>query len=487
MKNIIAVAFALLISASTEAQTTTKLKPVKGHNAVINALLQQNATEYNKAKTTAGVPTQRVVAQSTRDNGLAALADSVRLIYSGMRKSVYDYNNMIYAYNYSYSTSPMFDYAGIFTAPQVKYDSYMHWTMNPFTMPSFVLYEWNVASYDTNNNQVGFQEFFSDTLNDERIYENTFNTDNMINTGLWMNYNAGTPDSAFKQFFSYGTTGKLVKDSIYEYHSGAWKLVSKTNYTYSSDGNLTQINQFANLTDTTFLLPLIQQLKYENTYDASNRLTSVQTSIYNGTVLSAYVRDTFGYSGTLGFHTSWRQHQYDPIHGTWWPQYNMSKHLTGSKPDTVFHKGWDSIANAWSPTSMQIIDYNTHDDPDTIQEYSYNWTSYSLTPDYTTVYYYETFMDTTPPPVNIYTPIANNSTNIKLYPNPTTNEVHIELADVCENMSIAVYDIMGKILIKHNAHKTATQTIDASMLPTGVYVVTIVSDGKKYTQQIMKQ
>jgi hypothetical protein len=202
-------------------------------------------------------------------------------------------------------------------------------------------------------------------------------------------------------------------------------------------------------------------------------------------VLGAYVRDTFGYSGTMTYHNSWKQHQYDPIHGTWWPQYNMSKHITGSKPDTIFHKGWDSIANAWSPTSMQTVGYNTNNDPDTIQQYMYNWTSYSLTPDYTTVYYYETFMDTTPVLSNSQL-IVNKGTTVKLYPNPTTSEIHIELTEKTSNLNITVYNTSGQIVSKQQSHNTAHQIVDASFLPTGVYIVEVVSDYGKQTKQFVR-
>lgn len=486
MKNIFTIAIVLLVTLNVEAQQSKKRLLTRGHNQLINALLQQNKAEYNKAKTTAGVPTQRVIAQSTRDNTLAALSDSVELKYNGMRKSLYDYNNMIYPYNYTYSTSPMFDFAGIFTSPQVKYDTYLHWTIDPFSMPTFVFYESNIATYDTNNNQTSFKETFPDTLNDDRLYYNSFNSNNSINSGLWINMNTGIPDSAFKQFFSYGTTGKLVKDSIYEYHLGSWKLVAKTTYTYSGTGNLLQIDHFANLTDTTFLLPLIQQSKYLNTYDASNRLSTVHTSFFDGTVLGEYVRDTFGYSGTLPYHNSWKQHQYDPIHGTWWPQYYMSKHITGAKPDTIYHKGWDSIANAWTPTSMQIVGYNTYNDPDTIQQYQYNWTAYSLTPDYTTVYYYETFMDTTPV-------LGNNKlstsekTSIILYPNPTTNEIHLELPAKSSKLSICIYNSNGQIMSRQESYNTSHQIVAVNHLASGVYLIEIVTDNGKINKQFVKQ
>ncbi len=291
--------------------------PVTQHNTVVSQLLRMNR-QTTAQKTTAGIPTQRVIAQSTWDHTLSDYADSVELRYSGMRKSEYDYNNMIYAYNYPYGTTPMFNYAGIHTTPQVQYDTFVHWTINPFTMPTFMLYEGWFANYDTLNNLIGFRQLYIDSVtNDNKAYRNIFtNDDHNIKEGYWFNLNAGVEDSAFIQYFQYDTTGLLTADSVYELHLGVWRIAAKTYYGHDTSGNLTLIDHYANVSDTSFLLPLVQQSKYVNTYDTSNRLASVYTSLHNGTSLLPYVKDTFDYMGTLTFHTAWRQHQMDGIHGT---------------------------------------------------------------------------------------------------------------------------------------------------------------------------
>ncbi|GAA4463408.1 hypothetical protein GCM10023093_11780 [Nemorincola caseinilytica] len=444
------------------------------HTQMVSQLLQLN-TGHNVAMKSTAVPTQRVIAQSTRDNILVSYTDSVLLRYTGMRKSKYDYNNMIYAYNYAYSTTPMFNYAGIFNTPQVQYDTFVHWTINPFTMPAFNLYEGNFATHNTDHNIVHFTQLFVDSAtNDNRSFANTFTATKKIGKGCWFNLNAGVEDSAMIQYFSYDASDRLKADSIYERHLGVWRIAAKSYYTYDAGGNLVTIDHYANVSDTSFLLPLVQQSKYVNTYDASNRLTSVYTSMHDGTTLSPYVKDTFGYSGTLTYHNSWRQHQFDEIHGTWWPQYRMTKHIASGKPDTIYHDGWDSILNMWTPISKDIASYNTYGDPDTLQNYLYNWTSYSISPDYTTVYYYETFSDTTPVAVK-HTAIANTG-NVTIFPNPAHSTISVQcsgMAGAGSHLRLTIYNMQGQAIMRHAITDPARTEVPVGVLAAGMYWVLV--------------
>ncbi len=474
MRKVQTLLFLLFCAQSLLAQTLHK-RPTP--SPVVSALLRMNE-ERNAlaAKPTAGVLMQRVVAQSTRDNGTSSLTDSVKLKYSGQRSSTYDYNMMMFPYNYPYGTSPMFDYAGVFTTPQVKYDTYTHWTINPFTMPAFGLYEGYYASYDTNSNLTNFKKLYVDsTLNDNMSYVNLFNAAKNISKGFTFNLNAGVADSAFIQHFQYDASNRLVKDSMYELHLGVWRIVARTLYTYDAAGNVTLIDHYSNQTDTSFLLPLTQQLKYTNTYDASNRLTTVLTTMSNGTVMGDYVKDTFTYSGTLTFHNSWKQIQMDPIHGTWWPQYYMQKTLLAGKPDTVYHRGWDSIANAWVPISKDIVSYNSYSNPDTILNYEYNWTSYSTTPDYTTVYYYDTFTYN-PPSTSLSS--ASAQPEIHIYPNPASTNITLELPTALVDQRINVYfvNVSGQIITKQSVLAASSMTLNTSHLTNGSYWMFIEND-----------
>lgn len=471
-----------IISSFAMAQTALVRRQVAEHHVhVLTSLLNRAGVAATKplAKATAGVPTQRVIAQSTVDNGTSTYTDSVTCDYTGMRRSLFDYNTIVYPYNYPYGTTPMFDFAGTFTEPQVKYDTYVHWTINPFTMPAFTLYEGNFAKYDTNNNLIHFTRLFVDsTTNDNMSYANTFNAAGNITQGLTFNLNAGIEDSAFKQFFKYDASNRLVSDSVYELHLGVWRIAARTYYTYSTPGYLTQIDHFANETDTSFLLPLIQQSKYTNTYDASGRLTSVLTALYDGTSLVNYVKDTFDYTGTGTYHTSWRQHQFDPIHGTWWPQYKMSKHVnSANKPDTVYHQGWDSIANSWTPISKDVITYNTYDNPAKVYNYEYNWTAYSTTPDYTTTYYYEVFMLEEPTLVKQSQEVAG----LPSFPNPAHDVLNVPA--LANQKTVTITDMTGRIVLLQSAHTGKTTIVELQQFTPGTYVLNIQDNNGRVLQR----
>lgn len=462
---------ALARVGNVSAQSGRKLPMNMHHTRMVSGLLRMNEEHNAAMKGTAGVPTDRVIAQSTRDNTLASYTDSVIVRYTGMRKSKYDYNDMIYPYNYPYANTPMFNYAGAFALPQVQYDTYVHWTINPFTMPTFTLYEGSFAVNNTDNNITHFTQLFVDsTTNDNRSYANTYTATKKIARGHWFNLNAGVEDSAMIQYFAYDASDRLWVDSIYEKHLGVWRVTGRTYYSYDASGNLTNIDHYANVADTSFLLPLVQQSKYVNAYDGSGRLTSVYTSMHNGTSLLPYVKDTFEYSGTLTFHNAWRQHQFDGIHGTWWPQYRMTKHIASGKPDTIYHDGWDSILNMWTPISKDVASYNAVGNPTTLQNYLYNWTSYSTSPDYTTRYYYETFSDTTP--TAVAHPAAMNASAITIFPNPAQNTISVSCtadAGAGHDLRLTICDIYGRTLLRQDIKNTLRTEVPVSTLAPGVY------------------
>jgi hypothetical protein len=318
-------------------------------------------------------------------------------------------------------------------------------------------------------------------------FVNTFNAAKNIATGSWYMLSMGVSDSAFKQYFAYNSANKLTKDSIYEYHLGAWHLVSKTNYTYDGSNNLTQVDQFSNTTDTSMTQPLIGQLKYVNTYDASNRLLTVLTSLYDGTALTAYVKDTFAYSGANSFHTSWREHQWDAINNYWAPVYNMQKHLNSSSlPDTVNSFGFDSLANAWTPSARDVISYNSMNNPVTVQAYQYSWTSFPTSPDYTTTYYYKNYLDASAVQPDV---VAAQQGNV--YPNPATDMLTVsELGAELGTAVVATFtDMNGRVVIRQSGHYYSGMQLGIGELVPGLYILYIAdADGRTlYSGKMIKK
>ncbi|MEE1898314.1 T9SS type A sorting domain-containing protein [Flavobacterium rakeshii] len=72
-----------------------------------------------------------------------------------------------------------------------------------------------------------------------------------------------------------------------------------------------------------------------------------------------------------------------------------------------------------------------------------------------------------------------------LYPNPAKNIVHIAFEDsVANNVSISISDISGKIVLAKTI-SNGENSFDVSGLTTGMYFVSLTSDGKKQTKKLM--
>lgn len=485
MKRLFILLIASVMVNNSIAQTAAKY--LQQHNAIVNTLLQTQEDHKVAAKTTATTK-YRLKAQSIRDNGLNTLIDSVDLRYSGIKGSTYDYNTMLFAFNYPYFTSPMFNYGGTFTKPQVLFDTLQRWLVNPNTL-IYDYYQTDYATYDTGNKLTNYKALYADSaFYPNTIHKNTFTTAKNISSAISSKWVGGVADSAFKQYFSYDTGNRLVKDSTYELHLGVWRIASKTIYTYDASKNLVQIDYWANTTDTSFLLPLVKQIKYVNTYDASKRLLTVLDSFYDGTsAMEAYIKDTFAYTGTLAFHTSWKQHQYDPIDGTWNPQFFMSKHLnTSNLPDTVYIRGWDSIANSWVSQTMNIIQYNSNNDPETLKDFEYNFTAFPSTPNFTTTYYYESFTDKTG-----IEEAACYSDQVLVYPNPSSNTISVVGLNAPDNSTIqcSIFNIRGQLVCAQQMQ--LARHVDLSirdLIPGTYYLIIHRADGSvAHRQTILKQ
>jgi|GEM_PF-668283 len=458
---------------------------VSRHHQLLQSLLR--AAPQAKTKTTSGVTIERVVAQTTRNNTTGALNDSIALIYSPNMPSYYDYNTMIYAYNYPYSTSPMFNYAGIFTKPQVLFDTLRRWTVDPNTL-LYGYYESDYAGHDVAHNTSTYRQLFRDSaIYPNRNFINRFTPAGNIDSAYGFNWIAGVSDSAFKQFFTYNSYSQITKDSTYEYHLGTWRVVSRTIYTYDLANNLAQIDNFANDTDTSFTAPLIENLRYINTYDGSHRLLTVSSSYYNGTSFGPYVIDTFGYTGAATWHSSWKEYQYDPINVYWAPMFYMTKHINlSSLPDTVWIKGFDSLLNAWVPQTMDVMHYNASHDPDTLKDFEYNFTAYPSTPDFTTVYYYQNYLN------SLSAPQAPQPADaVLLYPNPVKDFCTITglQAPAGSRITATVVNAAGQVVSCEGFSWQGSYQMATSHLTPGAYWVVLQDDkGNIYHRQaIAKQ
>ncbi|MDR2962616.1 MAG: S8 family serine peptidase [Bacteroidales bacterium] len=82
----------------------------------------------------------------------------------------------------------------------------------------------------------------------------------------------------------------------------------------------------------------------------------------------------------------------------------------------------------------------------------------------------------------------------KLYPNPTTDNIHIEyqLPDNTEIVEIMIHDSSGKLVYKLNnsiSHEAGvyTLTLQTAQLPIGTYICTLKTDNRIFSEKFLKQ
>jgi hypothetical protein len=469
MKQLLTLIFLTLFSTIILAQSgNKKVDELKRHRALVNEMLQSQAKRDVKSKSVKKM--ESLMAQSTRNNTGDSLIDSVRVMYGSVDTAIYDYNTMVYPYNYPYSTSPMFNNnLGSHTSPQVWFNAYYHWTVDPNTL-TYVFYQKEFRNMDFH------KEIFKDTalyadssFIPNMTYANNFNAGNVISSYSFI-YQAGVSDSAYKQFFNYAA-GKLTKDSTYEYSGGTWHLVSKSFYSYNISNDLIQIDNYANTTDTTFTKPLPEQFQYINSYDGSHRMLTVYAKQYDGANLAPYVADTFAYTGSYNYHTSWKEYQYDGINKYWAPITYMTKQLNVSGlPDTVNIQAFDSLANQWVPYTRDVIKYDSVKNPDSLLDYEYNYVSFPSTPNFTTLYYYNYVTDP-----NTVNNITGSNNNIRIYPNPAHENITVSGIESKNAMArITLCDMQGRICVKENiVVKNGSFQLPVGRLTSGAYILTI--------------
>lgn len=82
----------------------------------------------------------------------------------------------------------------------------------------------------------------------------------------------------------------------------------------------------------------------------------------------------------------------------------------------------------------------------------------------------------------IINPILKSA--IKIFPNPTTNHIQIEIAPSLTFKSLEIVDVYGRILATYSNLKS---TISLASFPTGSYLVNVVTEEGTTTQTIIKQ
>ena len=69
-----------------------------------------------------------------------------------------------------------------------------------------------------------------------------------------------------------------------------------------------------------------------------------------------------------------------------------------------------------------------------------------------------------------------NPNGIKLYPNPSANEINLEFKEYLSELKIEIIDVRGRLMFENKAEATSLEKINISTFPQGVYFIRIHSE-----------
>jgi len=87
---------------------------------------------------------------------------------------------------------------------------------------------------------------------------------------------------------------------------------------------------------------------------------------------------------------------------------------------------------------------------------------------------------------SVIEPIEEEATNIKIYPNPTSGKLTIDIPRINTEISLSVININGQVLIRHKQTSNKVQ-LDISELTKGIYFVKIESEQISEVRKILKK
>lgn len=77
--------------------------------------------------------------------------------------------------------------------------------------------------------------------------------------------------------------------------------------------------------------------------------------------------------------------------------------------------------------------------------------------------------------------------NIKIYPNPSTDAFTITLNKNYNKVSVALFDVLGTVIMKKDIENAASLNLDITNLNTGTYLLKVIADDIFFTSRIVKK
>lgn len=216
-------------------------------------------------------------------------------------------------------------------------------------------------------------------------------------------------------------------------------------------------------------------MKWERTYNEFGYMNMENQFDWNSTVNDwSEAGRTMLFYHDDGILSSKRTLSWDPIKLKWnflWKSnygYDVNGNL--SIEENFF---WDTVKNNWMWFERNEYSYNTDGDISILYSFYYNTNIYDWSKASNTYYYYS----------NISVGARQiSSNNVMLFPNPTSGVINI--SGLNYSSEIMIYNINGELI---KSAQNTNHIIDISELPSGVYILNLISKDMKVVRTVVKE
>lgn len=478
MKKLLTLSLAFVCGGTAMAQKQALRLPasitpeIRKHYEFVNRLLHsQQAPEA--AKTTA--VKQRLLAESNYDlTGIvASMIDTIRCSYTGINGSKFDFNQLVYNYDYNPIAANPFSFSIDDNQPDVKTDSVRGY--EPGSSGPELLAR-TKTQYNSSQAITDFtlENYLSGgTLDNAERFITTYDAQGRLSMVLDLAYNGSTWDSLNKKQYSYNAQGLLAKDSTYAHDGSSWIISNRNIRTYNSSSQLLSLK--SDIWDgSTWVPDFVSNMTYYTGGKLKDVLFSIDTG---GPAPVPFFKDSLGYvSGTDYFQVR----QISIFNGSAFdPLLRFSKHINAQNlPDTLLVEQLDPT-NGWVFSDKGSFAYNSFSNPTQILTLTEN-----NVPTLQRNYYYEQYND----PTGVREAAR---ADMKVYPNPATDLLHIEWKNAVQNaaVSLTLSNLAGqKVYNEQLSWKGQSLQISTGSLAPGLYLLSVADaqGNALYQQKVVK-
>ncbi|MBA3828587.1 MAG: T9SS type A sorting domain-containing protein [Taibaiella sp.] len=434
----------------------------------------------------------------------SGINDSTRYLYTG-GGSQFDFSGMDYMSVWQFGSFIPYGYGSNvakvnhYYVPAVYCDTALIY--NAYYSP-FHFYDKRYITYDSNYCVTNFADLYtqdSTTGYPESRFINKFDANSYLTETYTFSWSYGVWDTFEHRIFVYDINHHVIKDSCggYDPLASTWTAVSKWLYSYNTYGRIAIATNFQ-YNSTTATWDSINLSKYTYNTDTLLQTTTMYSVPYTGTgPLQKNFHDSSVYvSGSPITSYEVQQSYFDNQVFT---TDIFKKHFNAlGLPDSLYITEYDSANNVTQGTKTYYT-YDSYNNPtyaysNNIDTSRHPW-AYNTTLDVKITYYYETF---TPGPLwvkhahgtGIATVEVQN--NMKVYPNPATDEISVELPDMVKGtvVNINIYNLLGQpVLTERLPWMSTVHQVSLGGLIPGTYQVIIQDQGNKdmYRKNVVKR